>query len=401
MLALFLTTPHLDDRIGKTTTLKRALRLAKSQRRERRPIVKAPHFPTLSRLAYSGLSPEGSGNEGVRDPSCCRPKSNSDWIPERIRGPKWNWVSELFKKDNVMTRDQKVVQLSLVNKSSFYVCESQYTVNVDLIIKLISDSIGSEILVISAGDKEELKSCNYWKGTSHRANEERLKNSRYNTLQDNDNYLNESLRSECLMESVQPTVLQINYNDAPPSFEEAVSLDAPPPSYESLFGQIREVHEKQKHISDLLQNISIILLGTIGYTIIVFAIPACMIIIAAFYFYDCPEDKFIPFYLLVGGGFEVFNKLFFLCTNIQIVNNTIMNTCRVGWFILGSVSVYKVYEPNYDPALGKYCNKTLYLFAFYLITLGYIIIALEIFYFCVICLVSAISKFITMRESNM
>jgi hypothetical protein len=73
----------------------------------------------------------------------------------------------------------------------------------------------------------------------------------------------------------------------------------------------------------------------VGYTIIVFAIPACMIIIAAFYFHDCPEEEFIPFYLLVGGGFEVFNKLFFLCTNIQIHNNAIMNTCRIGWFILG------------------------------------------------------------------
>ena len=34
--------------------------------------------------------------------------------------------------------------------------------------------------------------------------------------------------------------------------------------------------------------------------------------------------------------------------------------------------VYKEYEPNYDPALGKYCNKTLYLFAFWLITSVYI-----------------------------
>lgn len=34
--------------------------------------------------------------------------------------------------------------------------------------------------------------------------------------------------------------------------------------------------------------------------------------------------------------------------------------------------VYKEYEPNYDPARGKYCNKTLYLFAFWLITSVYI-----------------------------
>lgn len=43
----------------------------------------------------------------------------------------------------------------------------------------------------------------------------------------------------------------------------------------------------------------------------------------------------------------------------------------------GSVWVYKEYEPNYDPAKDKtrYCNKNLYLFAFWLITSVYILLA--------------------------
>jgi len=40
----------------------------------------------------------------------------------------------------------------------------------------------------------------------------------------------------------------------------------------------------------------------------------------------------------------------------------------------GSVWVYKEYEPNYDPSRGKYCNRTLYLFAFWLITSVYIVL---------------------------
>lgn len=47
-----------------------------------------------------------------------------------------------------------------------------------------------------------------------------------------------------------------------------------------------------------------------------------------------------------------------------------------GWFIIGSVWVYKEYEPNYDPIVGKYCNKNLYLFAFWLITAVYTILGL-------------------------
>lgn len=44
--------------------------------------------------------------------------------------------------------------------------------------------------------------------------------------------------------------------------------------------------------------------------------------------------------------------------------------------LLGSVWVYKEYEPNYNPTDGtKYCNKNLYLFAFWLITSVYILLA--------------------------
>lgn len=38
--------------------------------------------------------------------------------------------------------------------------------------------------------------------------------------------------------------------------------------------------------------------------------------------------------------------------------------------------MYKEYEPNYDPTLGKYCNKSLYLFAFWLITSVYILLGM-------------------------
>ncbi|KAG8038737.1 hypothetical protein G9C98_000292 [Cotesia typhae] len=92
----------------------------------------------------------------------------------------------------------------------------------------------------------------------------------------------------------------ISDRGAPPSYEEVIDRNAPPPSYDSLFGRMREAHKTSKGVFDFLLNIVVLLLGT-----------------------------------------------------------------RSMW-------VYKEYEPNYDPSLGKYCNKTLYLFAFWLITLVYI-----------------------------
>lgn len=42
------------------------------------------------------------------------------------------------------------------------------------------------------------------------------------------------------------------------------------------------------------------------------------------------------------------------------------------WFFIGSYWIYNIYEPQY----GKDCNKTLYLFAFWLVTSVYLTVAI-------------------------
>lgn len=40
------------------------------------------------------------------------------------------------------------------------------------------------------------------------------------------------------------------------------SLSAPPPSYDSLFGRVREAHKTSKGMIDFLKNVICLLLGT-------------------------------------------------------------------------------------------------------------------------------------------
>uniref|UniRef100_A0A8C1KHJ8 Si:dkey-19b23.14 n=1 Tax=Cyprinus carpio TaxID=7962 RepID=A0A8C1KHJ8_CYPCA len=55
-------------------------------------------------------------------------------------------------------------------------------------------------------------------------------------------------------------------------------------------------------------------------------------------------------------------------TDIKIFNSSKMFSL----FIAGSVWIYSVHPPSYDPTNGQnYCNKTLYLFAFWLNTVCY------------------------------
>ncbi|KAJ9576261.1 hypothetical protein L9F63_006860, partial [Diploptera punctata] len=206
---------------------------------------------------------------------------------------------------------------------------------------------------------------------------------------------------------------------APPSYDEAIDPNAPPPSYDSLFGRVREAHKASKGMFDFLKNVIILLLGTtleilliflfiftVGCTVILgvtIVIPICMIVIGAIYLYDCPQGEYIPIYLLVGGGFGVLKQLLHLSARVrhreeeqeeerirQSPTQTLINCFMLGWFIIGSVWVYKEYEPNYDPKKGTYCNRTLYLFAFWLITSVYIVLGIITMCLCSISIASIV-----------
>ena len=84
----------------------------------------------------------------------------------------------------------------------------------------------------------------------------------------------------------------------------AWSLAAEPPSYDSLFGRIRDTHKASRNVIDFVVRVIILLLGTIGCTIacsITIVIPVCMIVIGSVYFHDCPAEPYIPIFLIVGG----------------------------------------------------------------------------------------------------
>lgn len=63
--------------------------------------------------------------------------------------------------------------------------------------------------------------------------------------------------------------------------------------------------------------------------------------------------------------------------------------CVFMYICLGSVWVYRIHDQvTYeDPLAGTYCDKTTYLFTFWIITVGYIMAALSLLCCCGICAV--------------
>jgi len=66
-----------------------------------------------------------------------------------------------------------------------------------------------------------------------------------------------------------------------------------------------------------------------------------------------------------GDGQQIFN----------LVNRFrgLMKLFPLAWFVAGNVWIYSNYEPNYtDPSSPDFCNKTLYLFAFWVTNSYYV-----------------------------
>lgn len=97
----------------------------------------------------------------------------------------------------------------------------------------------------------------------------------------------------------------------PPSYDDVVNPHAPPPSYQSLFGQMREARKSSSGLMDLLRRLIIILLSTLGCTLIIaflIIIPFTMIIVGAVYIDECRVEH-IPAFLLVGGLVWAFKNI--------------------------------------------------------------------------------------------
>lgn len=191
----------------------------------------------------------------------------------------------------------------------------------------------------------------------------------------------------------------------PPTYEEANDPNAPPPSYESLFGRVREARKSSTGLLDFLKKFIILILGTLGCTIIVgitVVIPLSMIIVGSVNVHKCPAEPYLPIFLIVGGVFGVLKNLMNFCSRCrrqaddvederlrQTPLDTVINCFLFGWFITGCVWIYRIYQPEYyDAESENYCNMTLYLFSFWLITSAYIIMGIIIGCLCCISVAS-------------
>ncbi|CAB3366596.1 Hypothetical predicted protein [Cloeon dipterum] len=181
----------------------------------------------------------------------------------------------------------------------------------------------------------------------------------------------------------------------PPSYEEAINPNAlPPPAYDSLFGQIQAAHQSSDGMNDFIKNLTILLFGTIGCMACIglaVVVPFAMVVVGTLYYHDCPVEPKIPLFLVVGGAITLINNfpLDRADPNNEVTAPQRKSSLRAfltlfsfTWFVLGSFWVYKQYKPSFNPENHDFCHPTVYMLAFWVLTLSYLILlflALSIF----------------------
>ncbi|XP_072106046.1 transmembrane protein 272-like [Mobula birostris] len=131
---------------------------------------------------------------------------------------------------------------------------------------------------------------------------------------------------------------------------------------------------------------------TVCLKLLTFPMAIASIVIGTIYLHSCTKQYLIPIYLIVSGSFT----LFFVITTLKSCGSREEDSMEVArksgtvwrtlglifsfvWFICGNVWIYGSYEPEYTDKLSpNYCDKTLYLFAFWTTNCAYIALGLTL-----------------------
>lgn len=198
----------------------------------------------------------------------------------------------------------------------------------------------------------------------------------------------------------------------PPAYEVRQSNnlqphDEAPPSYDSLYGRLKHAKQDSDGNVDFGKKAYGICCKSICPLICIFvfwAIAIANIAMGAVFLDDCRAERMIPIYLIVQGVFFSVKSIFGIvlhCKNKDkeeheekdgaskclTVLERLIDTFLFIWFIAGCIFIYRTHGEyqSTDSSLANYCNNSFYLYAFWIVTLNYIIVGLVIVLCCAVC----------------
>ncbi|VDO36083.1 unnamed protein product [Brugia timori] len=180
-------------------------------------------------------------------------------------------------------------------------------------------------------------------------------------------------------------------DDSPPAYEDSSNPNSMPPTYESLYGEFRQV-EDPRGLAQFLAKAFAIIISTMTAAVLLAVlniIPLGMIVLGGCNIYSCPVEPYIPIWLIVTGFFSLLKSATNFCYRAKRqregrppsaadVNPNPFD---------GSVWVYSVQKDvqHSNSRDSNYCDQFTYVFSFVFVTLGYALLACTLCCFCCCC----------------
>merc|ERR1712226_44998 len=199
---------------------------------------------------------------------------------------------------------------------------------------------------------------------------------------------------EVEMGSVAVESSNIKSDSNPPPAYLGASTGEDPPSYDSLYGKLKAAQQTSDGHADFAKAACFICCASFIPMLLVLAycgVAIACLIMGTIHLNDCPVEKMVPVYMLVFGVIFVVKSCLTTAKYAATKNNKegdeeskawqlerLLDCFLTIWFIVGNVFVYRTrskYQST-DPTADDYCHRETYLFAFWVITVTYIMLAL-------------------------
>ncbi|VDM91515.1 unnamed protein product [Onchocerca ochengi] len=116
-----------------------------------------------------------------------------------------------------------------------------------------------------------------------------------------------------VVQQVAPT--RSTRDESPPTYEDSANPNTLPPTYESLYGEFRQV-EDPRGLAQFLAKAFAMIISTMTAAVLLAVlniIPLGMIVLGSNNVYSCPVEPYIPVWLIVTGFFSLLKSATNFC----------------------------------------------------------------------------------------
>nr|CAH7769913.1 unnamed protein product [Callosobruchus chinensis] len=115
------------------------------------------------------------------------------------------------------------------------------------------------------------------------------------------------------------------------------------------------------------------------------AIPVVKIIIGFTHIHECPANPYVPFFLYSSGILQLsFVVTFVIKILSKMALQLVLGVACFGVFLVGSVTTFVEYQPDYYLDSWRYCDYSLYTFAYYCYIIEFLMLSVIILYVCIV-----------------